>query len=289
MNNLEQFESDDILYHYTKTTTALEHILYKNELRLSDRVDSKDPIENMTHRTTIEGGTNGVVFFKPSHYMEVFNDIHERMRRLKQVCFCKNDMGDNFKDKPDKPYEFYGCMKPRMWEQYADNYNGVCLILSKAELLKQLDGNYKPDDVKYVTYNDLNEKENKIDSSELSESYYEACLEKLVGKIDEFIFHKHEDYKGENEYRICSYSDKVPNINIESAIKAIVVSGKNSQYYKEQLCTYGIELGIDVISIAWRSDGIKLINMKDKFEYNKGTRDFALRNNIKITDGFIFL
>jgi len=289
MDYLEQFESEDILYHYTKTTTALEHILYKNKLRLSDRVKSNDPIENMTHRTTIEEGTDDCVSLKPSHYMKVFNEIHERMRRLKQVCFCKNDLGDHFKDMFDKPYEFYGCIKPRMWEQYADNYNGVCLIFSKSELLKQLDGNYKSGGIKYVTYNDLNEKENKIDSSELRESNYETCLEQVKEKIDRFIFHKHKDYKGENEYRICSDSDKVPNINIESALKGIIVSTKNSQFFKEQLCVYGTKLGIDVLRIDWRTNGVKVINLLEKFEDNKRARAFALNNNLRIAEGFIFL
>ncbi len=40
MDILREFESDDILYHYTKTTTALEHILCNKKLHLSDRMNS---------------------------------------------------------------------------------------------------------------------------------------------------------------------------------------------------------------------------------------------------------
>lgn len=29
-----------------------------------------------------------------------------------------------------KPEEFYGFLKPRMWDQYGNDYNGVCLAFS---------------------------------------------------------------------------------------------------------------------------------------------------------------
>jgi hypothetical protein len=287
MEHLEQFESDDILYHYTKTTTALEYILHNKRLRLSDREDSRDPIESITHRTTIIKDNDGLGSSRLEHYVKFIRDITERMKQLKQVCFCRNNTSVRLKNMKDKPHEFYGCMKPRMWEQYADNYNGVCLVFSKAELLKQLNENYKYHAIKYVTYSDLNKKENKIVSSELSESNYETCLGQIMKKIDKFIFHKHKDYKGENEYRICSYSDKILEINIESAIKGIIVSGKNSQYFKEQLCVYGNDLDIDVLLVDWKSDGVKVINLRDQFNSNKRSQAFALAHGLIIPDTYL--
>jgi len=289
MKDLDKFESEDILYHYTKTSTALEYILAEEQLRLSGRSNSNDPIENLTHATTIKKVYGGFDLSKSVHHLKVFKDIDEQMRRLKQVCFCKNDMSGHFKKMKDKPYEFYGCMKPRMWEQYADNYKGVCLIFSKSELEKQLNDTYEHGDIEYVSYSDLNEKNNIIDSRELSESNYEKCLTQVLKKTNKFIFHKHQDYSGENEYRICSYLDEVPYVNIESAIKGIIVSTKNSKYFKEQLCAYGVNLGIDVLRVDWKNNGIEVVDLIAKFEAMKRDQAFASKNNIKIVVGFKYL
>lgn len=261
MRYLEQFESEDILYHYTKTTTALEHILYTKKLRLSDRIKSNDPIENMTPSTWIT--MNGCGSSKRVDIYKVWNDTEKRIKQLKQACFCKNDMSDRFEKIDDKPYEFYGCLKPRMWEQYADNYNGVCLIFSKNELLKQLNDTFKPDDIKYVTYNCLKEKESKVILTELVDSSYDMCKKKVFDKIDRFIFYKHEDYKGENEYRICSFPDKDLYINIESALRGIIVSGNVSLYFQYILSEYGNKHGIDVLRVDWESSGVKLDKLED--------------------------
>ena len=276
MRYLEQFESEDILYHYTKTTTALEHILYKNELRLSDRINSNDPIENLTPSTWITGGYDGP---EGVDIYKIWTDTEKRIEKLKHVCFCKNDMSDRFEKIDDKPHEFYGCLKPRMWEQYADNYNGVCLILSKKELLKQLGENYKYGDIKYVKYSDLNEKESKIDLSELIDSNYEMCKNNVFDKIDKFIFHKHEDYVGENEYRICSYSDEVLDINIESALRGIIVSGNVSFYFQYILKEYGNEHGIDVLRVDWKSSCVKIGKLDDLLKVKEGNQ--AIKERIK--------
>lgn len=267
MNYLEQFESEDILYHYTKTTTALEHILFNKKLRLSDRVDSNDPIEKLSYSSLVEIEKPDIDIYE--NIAKYSKDVEERIKQLKQVCFCMNDTSGRFQNRNDKPYEYYGCMKPRMWEQYADNYNGVCLIFSKAELLKQLDKRYTPNEVWYVSYADLENKKIHIKSSELSESNYKNCIKKTYDKMDKYIFHKHEDYQGENEYRICSYSDEVLEINIELAIKGLIVSENNSKYFKEKLVEYTKNGKIDIFRVDWKSDGVEVYNLKDWIEASK--------------------
>ncbi len=273
MNYLEQFESDDILYHYTKTTTALEHILAKEQLRLSDRVNSNDPIENMTPKTLIKvESLENETYDNWDKYVE---EIEKKMNQIKQVCFCMNATSNRLKKLDEKPAEFYGCMKPRMWEQYADNYNGVCLILSKVELLEQLDRSYKKRKIKYVNYSDLENKKIEINSRDLKDPYYNLCLKQVNKKIDKYIFHKHKDYEGENEYRICSYSDKVLEINIKSAIKGIVVSDKNSKYFEEKLLEYAEDLKIDVFKVNWKGEGADAINLIDLVECRKRNKTIA--------------
>lgn len=275
MNCLKKFESDDILFHYTKTTTALEHILFNKKLRLSDRVKSNDPIENMTPKTLINvESLENETYDNWDKYVE---DIVNKTNQIKQVCFCKNDMSAHFKKMDDKPHEFYGCMKPRMWEQYADNYNGVCLILSKDELLKQLDRTFKKKKIKYVKYNNLKEKESEVNLAELIDPSYDICKKKVFAKIDKFMFHKHRDYKGENEYRIFAYSDKDLYINIESALRGIIVSKNNSLYFKKQLCVY--EDKCNILEIDWKSSGVKLEKLGDMLKVRELNKAICKKNS----------
>jgi len=287
MNCLDKFESDDILYHYTKTTTALEHILYNKKLRLSDRGNSRDPIENMNPSLWISFGVinlselKGIQIEKARDDMQrVVNDIEERMKQLKQVCFCMND-NKNYKENDIKPLEYFGCMKPRMWEQYADNYNGVCLILSKNKLLKPLDDdNYKRRNINYTNYEELKKIDLEIGFQEMFNLGYENSKQMLFDKMGEDIFKKPKDYEGENEYRICSYSDKgILDINIESALKGIVVSGYNSQFFKEALRKYGEKHGIEILQIDWKNSGVDVYNMNDMLGVKQ--------KNKTITEGLI--
>jgi len=104
MRNLEEFESDDILYHYTKTTTALEHILFNKKLRLSDRINSNDPIENMTPNTWITAGSCDSS--EKIDINKIWNDVEKRVKQVKQICFCKNDMSEHFEKMDDNLMNF---------------------------------------------------------------------------------------------------------------------------------------------------------------------------------------
>jgi len=108
------------------------------------------------------------------------------------------------------------------------------------------------------------------------------CKKKVFDKVDKFIFHKHKDYRGENEYRICSFSDKDLYINIELALRGIIVSKKNSQYFKEELSVYVDNCNI--LEIDWKSSGVKLEKLGDLLKVKERNRAIAERfkkNNIK--------
>ena len=46
----ENFNNKDTVFHYCKTKTAIEHILFNREIRLSPRNNSNDPIENISFK-----------------------------------------------------------------------------------------------------------------------------------------------------------------------------------------------------------------------------------------------
>jgi len=259
------YQTEDTIFHYTKTATALEHILFNKKLRLSDRNDSNDPIENMTPSFSaglIAGNQEELENIQNITYddsCKIKDDIKARIQQAKQVCFCMNDLSGKYDREHIKPLEYYGCMKPRMWEQYADNYNGVCLVLSKNKLLELLDDSYVHDKIKYVDYSTLRDNHNRTDLNDLRKKGYESYKKTCFDKIDKVIFRKHVDYSGENEYRICRFvENEIVEINIETALKGIIVSGNNSDYFKDNLKEYAKEYQVKIIEVNWKNTGVEI-------------------------------
>jgi hypothetical protein len=136
----EIFKGEDIIYHYTKATTAVEHIFYKNRLKFSLMSNSIDTIEKSRFNT-------GTVYFGADETSEMFkrnsNDINEMEKRIdslletaKILCFCKNDINNKYSSANIYRKDYYGFLKPRMWDQYGENYKGVCLAFSKSKMIE---------------------------------------------------------------------------------------------------------------------------------------------------------
>jgi hypothetical protein len=94
----------------------------------------------------------------------------------------------------------------------------------------------------------------------------------VFDEIDKYIFHKHQDYVGENEYRICAYSDEVQYINIESAIKGLIISENNSKYFEDKLLEFAENYKIDIFKINWKSYGSDVFNLIDWIKASKRNR-----------------
>jgi len=259
----ELFTSEDTVFHYTSVYTALEHILDKQELRLSPRKHSNDPIESINPRIdiTLEHPklSDDILtrFTKYIEHTEAADKLSlELINNSKQLCFCMN-----------KSEEHLGFLKPRMWDQYADNYKGVSLAFSLKELKKIKGNGYNiiNDPVAYDNYTAIKEK-NKlafdVDSPTLQN------MKIYSEKIRHHTFLKHEDYIGESEYRfMASTKDEYNYINIEKALKGIVISENyTSKFTQESIERFAESYGLKILYISWQSDGIML---SDKEKHNE--------------------
>ena len=135
MNEIaEIFKKADTLFHYCKTSVAIENILFEKKLRLTSRKKSIDPIENIHPQISdaIAAYPEDIERLEKSTQKDaekIEQNLKSRINNIRQVCFCINN--EKVESKED-----YGFIKPRMWDQYGENYKGVCLVFSKKELLK---------------------------------------------------------------------------------------------------------------------------------------------------------
>jgi len=289
IESLKFLYNEDIIYHYTKANTAIDFILYNQHLKFSHRRESNDPIESRTaDRVTMYTGPKAR---KPTSEKTDSDseDLHESIIGLEskfyQVCFCKNQMGgvianDKYHGDFEGNEEFFGFAKPRMWEQYADNYTGVCIAFSKNKILelnKNLDllkGN-----IKYLTYSKLSYKKlGDISGKYLLRVGKEKAIKHNASLIKRSFFYKHKDYKGENEYRIGVLYDenkcicevirgewnfnKLRPLNVEGCIEAIFMSSYANNKQKMDLREYANKLHIPIFELDWQYNSFRLRDSK---------------------------
>lgn len=266
----EIFSSQDTVYHYCQTLTAIEHILFEKRLRFSPRKLSIDPIES----TKISRSTGGcypnetaqLEIEKRTQKREeaIRKELNYRDNNTKQLSFCKNSKIEDFKGYHLYPEEYYGFLKPRMWDQYGDRYNGVCLAFSRQKLSEG--HNHYSGDVCYKDYNFVQNNHLEIDLNKLdSENFSGEYLQNRIEKQKKIHFRKHSDYIGENEFRLLSLSDKEYDyIDISNALVGVIVSMNNqSEFSRAWFSKFALENEIELLFTYWKNNGISLLRARD--------------------------
>jgi len=283
---------DDIIFHYTKATTAIDYILFTNKLKFGQGAKSNDPIESSPAKRSTVYYTLGKQHNK-DHPKEV-NELHEFVEdlemRFHQISFCKNFAGEDFASKYNNTQfegheELFGFAKPRMWDQYADRFTGVCLAFSKNKILSLNESKMEliEDDMEYLTFRQL--REQKVGNiqgdylSKVGKTAYGVQLKELMKKS---FFYKHRDYFGENEYRIGTLYDKnkchvdsvrgrfifdqTMMLDITNCFEAIFVSNYANDRQKSDLLEYATSLDVPLVEMNWLHNSIECGNYIEKLQ-----------------------
>lgn len=278
-NFFKKLYTDDIVYHYTKASTAIDYILYYNQLKFNEGRKSNDPIESSNAKRTTVYSLNNTL--EKSLVLES-NELHEYISDLEdrfcQICFCINNKGSDFASKYDHSSfkgheELFGFTKLRMWDQYADKFTGVCIALSKEKILSLNNDNLAliADDIKYLPFEKLSSKKlGNIQGDYLAHIGKEEYKEKIEEIVKQSFFYKHLDYAGENEYRIgvlydkkdCCLEilkdkyifDRTIMLDISGCIEAIFVSSYANNKQKSALLEYANRLDISLVEMKWQHD-----------------------------------
>jgi len=278
---LKDIYTEDIIFHYTEATTAIDYILFNKRLKLTHVNSSKDPIEKFPRYGIFSSWYGNKIQIDELHEQhseqinEMIENVEIRTKDYVQVCFCKNKIQTaNFQNFSIQ-YEGFGFAKPRMWAQYGGNYTGVCIAFSKKKILEKnnnLELIKKGDsDVEYLTYSELSLKTDNVSVNGFSEIGREKYENKMIERIDNELFWKHKDYIDENEYKICTlfkkeqsclimYNNQISHymgLNIENCVKAIFVSSYANENQKKTLDKYSKEFDIPLIEIKWKNNGIE--------------------------------
>lgn len=295
--------NEDVIYHYTKTSTTIDYILYNQKLKFGKRQNSLDPTESRkASRSTVFTGSYidkeiDKKFANESN--ELANRVSDLESLFSQICFCKNDNGhefasENYNTQFEGQEEIFGFAKPRMWERYADNYYGVCIAFSKKKILALNSPKLQliSKDVEYLKYIELAcRKVDYIPGNHLFNVGYKKHKEQIEKIAESSFFCKHIDYRGENEFRIGVYFEEekcvveeikgefqfnqTMMLDIRKCIKAIFISSFANKKQKKTLLEYAEKLKVPIIEMVWKHNSFE---PKDFKESEKLFKDFDYEN-----------
>jgi hypothetical protein len=300
--------NEDVIYHYTKTSTAIDYILFNEQLKFSGRVNSIDPTESRKASRSIVSTGHFADIEKDVNFHNESNQLNDIVSSLEnsfnQISFCKNYMGhefasENYSSQFEGHEEIFGFTKPRMWERYADNYSGVCLAFSRKKVLDLNEKRFKLicKDVEYLKYSKLTcRKVDYISGNYLLEVGYDKYEEDIKQIAESSFFCKHVDYDGENEFRIGAYYEeanciaeeikgefqfgKTMMLDVKGCVEAIFISSYANLKQKKDLLNYAEKLNVPIIEMVWKHDSFQPIDYKQEVDFYKN-----LSQNV--TDTFI--
>lgn len=251
MDNIDDYirASDDALFHYTRVSIAIEHILHTAKLRLSLLNDTNDP--NEYKQKLFGSGRRASVqetqLQEEQYYEALLRKAQTRIEKIRRsecrvMCFCTNDKptlilsdGTTTKDK----HVSKGWEKSRMWSQYGQNHHGICLVFSKRELDAALARAKQESQIEFyrmlpVEYSQQQREWPMIDGTRLKREGLEGySLDYIKNNSKELFFRKHVDYRDEAELRVVvlDADKKFEYVDITSFIKCVIVGDRISKAY----------------------------------------------------------
>lgn len=222
------------IYHYTSAETAIKYILATKTLRFGSYSDTNDPYENKRWKFHFASYTENCDLSKMS--FEEISALSEKLNDEIKInfflaCFSTDGRltGDTVIDIHQRGYG-----KPRMWAQYGDGHEGVCLIFNQRKLKESVLSTFQDSGV--IMEGGVNYLDNKVvpnlNTSPFGvqyEIFSEMGLEKYAWQhvrwhYKELFFTKNTDWKSEAEYRVAIHKpSKTPVVvDISGSLEGIV-------------------------------------------------------------------
>lgn len=261
---------DRYVYHYTCAATLTDHILPSGKLRFSRFQCVNDPREAKEWSFDYCGKPDDSGF----DIQATQNELNTRLKyRWRVGCFVSDvsealvtkEREDHGEDILSAPYE-RGHSRPRMWAQYGENYEGVCLVFDKQKLDLEIRSGvsaanlivhaarvkYKNPPVVHATSpNAL-----MISLDELEELGINKFATLHVQKHwKELFFLKAEDWEQEREFRWLVQGERDEDffIDIKDSLAGILLGDRFPVGRRPAVGNYTLANGVSVAVMGWRN------------------------------------
>jgi hypothetical protein len=238
-----------LLSHYTKLATALEHVLLDGRIRLSPLSAMRDPRESrdwLPSHGTAEG-----VEWEPGIYENLHTELQAARSRIK-VFSLTETLPEVDPDGMDETG--FGYAHPRLWEQYAEDHRGVCLVFDQEALLGQLAAQFDTL-VGSVDYTD-DDLIPGVTSATVAKRGVEGAVKYLIeSRLRELVFRKTTDWSTEVEFRIATITDDSDYLyaRVLESVRAVIVGVAMPHVYLPSLRALCDPFGIAVQQMFWQN------------------------------------
>lgn len=253
-------------FHYTKWKTASERIIPSGTLRLSPYSQMRDPLEAMAPMlgagaSYAPGDEEAAERMGRTHY-EAQEEIG-RLRSCTKVLSLTVD-AEWAAEVPEYDRRFgMGWARARMWEQYAENHTGVCLVFAKdafkALVMAQLEArspNARADMVKYAKTGLAGSYATNILLSP-DETGSEQARRHLEKHATEFLFMKLSDWESEHEYRFVepSETDEYSEVEFGNTLVGFMAGHNFAENLEREALALARQHNIEARQILWAFNG----------------------------------
>jgi hypothetical protein len=208
------------LCHYTRAETAFAHILPSGKLRMNPYSKMRDPFENQRPVFLSAGAWGDDRDEQERLFWKLQGAVSRSRDRWALLSLTQGDHREFSRDVES----LFRCpwSRPRMWEQYAENHAGACLIFDRAALREALHhdlggkGQYSEGSVEYTPAGFAASEGAAVQLGDFHEATLKDDVAHHVVKHNrDFFFLKTEDWASEFEYRVVFRRESdVPLANI---------------------------------------------------------------------------
>jgi len=212
-----------VYWYATAATTAIT--LDTGQLRFGTYAQMNDPRENQ--RWWPSFSVDDEAEDRPGRIEEASDELDRVIRQgVRLKCFTI-DAQDPFSVGGDGAWH-NGWARARMWQQYADEHRGACLVLDRQALLDQVRVAARRDRVLtgQVAYADKRLHFHFALSDIRGDALLPFARAERERRADELYFLKNLDWASEREYRMVVLSDPTDKplyVNFTTALRGIVV------------------------------------------------------------------
>jgi len=261
--------SDDSIFHYTKRAIAIERILYEKNYILSSLTTTNDPFEYKSKMIGTSGwGWHEGMENKQLEMLKILDGLLKT--NIQFISSCSNSFDG-------ETLVSHGCIKSRMWAQYGENHEGVCLVFSKEKLLKSVRN--ACDDKKYMFWEgSVDYKEYVADHAGYgsvpvngdtfdTRSPVDVALDHICSHYHELLFRKQRDYKDEDEYRIVVLHKNHPSefcspleLKVTDFLVGIILGDRFPKAYLPTIISISNDLDVKFKKLHWGKGEYILLN-----------------------------
>jgi hypothetical protein len=191
------------LCHYTMAEAAFSHIIPSEQLRLSPYSKMSDPLENRELPISARERGEGADFKeKVARIIDAITGQRDATRLLSLTV----DATEGYTDR-HIPFQ-YAWARARLWQQYADNHAGVCLVFDREDATAKIyarlgdQGIAFKGAVEYFPRGFSDTPSASLQTNEFDlENLYQQVARFLVHHERDLFFSKALDWQSEHEYR----------------------------------------------------------------------------------------